>query len=144
MFISTAPTIYCTCNQSAQYCLFIIFLFSYNNYIYVYIYIYIYIYFCFFCFFLLAFFLHIIIDDAIFSRWILVTSLVGALAVNFLSPNFTLHVKIIVNMLFMLLLLLLLFFIIIFLIIYKQYNIIFCDYTYYPSCAQSCEVDFTC
>ena len=51
--------------------------------------------------------LHIISDDAIFfSRWILVTSRVGAPAVNFLSPNFTLHVQIIVNMLFMLLLLL--------------------------------------
>ena len=48
-----------------------------------------------------------------FPRWILVTNLVGALAVIFLSPNFTLHVKIIVDMLFMLLLLL--FFIIIFL-----------------------------
>ena len=45
-----------------------------------------------------------------FPQWILVTSLVGAPAVNFLSPNFTLHVQIIVNMLFMLLLLLLLFF----------------------------------
>ena len=43
-----------------------------------------------------------------FFRWILVTSLVSAPAVNFLSPNFTLHVQIIVNMLFMLLLLLLL------------------------------------
>ena len=39
-----------------------------------------------------------------FSRWILVTSLGGAPAVNFLSPNFTLHVQIIVNMLFMVLL----------------------------------------
>ena len=65
-----------------------------------------------------------------FSRWILVTSLVGAPAVNFFSPNSTLHVQIIVNMLFMLLslLLLLLFFLFFFFIIYKQYNIIFCDY----------------
>ena len=46
-----------------------------------------------------------------FFRWILVTSLVSAPAVNFLSPNFTLHVQIIVNMLFMLLLLLFFFYI---------------------------------
>ena len=46
--------------------------------------------------------LHIISDDAIFPRWILVTILVGAPAVNFLSPNVTLHVQIIVNILFML------------------------------------------
>ena len=59
-----------------------------------------------------------------FSWWILVTSLVGAPAVNFLSPNVKLHVQIIVNMLFMLLLLF-------FLFIYKQYHIICCDYTYY-------------
>ena len=67
-----------------------------------------------------------------FSRWILVTSLVGALAVNFLSPNFTLHVQIIVNMLFMVLLLFL--FLFIYFLLYinnKYYNIIFCDYTYY-------------
>ena len=43
----------------------------------------------------------------LFSRWLLVTSLVSAPAVNFLPPNFTLQVQIIVNMLFMLLLLLL-------------------------------------
>ena len=61
-----------------------------------------------------------------FPRWILVTSLVGAPAVNFLSPNFTLRVHIIINMLFILLLLLLFY-----IYIYKQYNIIFCDYTYY-------------
>ena len=40
-----------------------------------------------------------------FSRWIMVTSLVGAPVVNFSSPNFTFHVQIIVNMMFMLLLL---------------------------------------
>ena len=102
MFISTAPTIYCTCNQSAQDCLFIIFLFLYNNnYIY-------------------TFFLHrplLLLMMLFFSRWILVTSLVGALAVNFLSQNVTLHVQIIVNMLFRLLLLLIYFFI----LLYKQY-----------------------
>ena len=61
----------------------------------------------------------------LFSRWILVTSLVDAPAVNFFSPNFTLHVQIIVNMLFMLLLLYF------FIYNYKQNNIIFSDYTYY-------------
>ena len=55
-----------------------------------------------------------------FSQWILVTSL-GAPAVNFLWPNVTLHVQIIVNMLFMLLLLF--FFIIFFL--YKQFILYF-------------------
>ena len=63
-----------------------------------------------------------------FPRWMLVISLVGAPAVNILSPNFTLYVQIIVNMLFKLLLLIFYYYYYFF-IIYKLYNIIFCDYT---------------
>ena len=68
-----------------------------------------------------------------FPRWILVTSLVGALAVNFFSPNFTLHAsctnnsKHVVYAIIITIIIITVFFY----IIYKQYNIIFCDYTFY-------------